>query len=95
MTARTWRWPGPRHGGPRRYNPAMTPLMNAALPATTTLVPTSADITALPPGLTDADAARISAAIAAARTETTAPLRPGLERMGTLVRRSRHPGPAG
>jgi hypothetical protein len=49
----------------------MTTLMNAALPASTTLVPTSAEATGLPPGLTDADATRITAAIAAARTETT------------------------
>lgn len=49
----------------------MTSLMNAALPAHTTLVPTSADATGLPPGLTDTDAARITAAIAAARSETT------------------------
>jgi len=53
----------------------MTTLMNAALPAaianTATLVPSSAEGIGLPPGLTDADAARITAAIAAARSETT------------------------
>jgi integrase len=48
----------------------MTTMMNAALPASTTLAPTSA-APALPAGLTDVDAARITAAIAAARTEST------------------------
>ncbi len=51
----------------------MTTLMNAALPpGATTLVrsPTGATVS-FPPGLTDADAARITAAIAAARTEAT------------------------
>ena len=49
----------------------MTTLMSAALTASTTLAPTSADTTGLPPGLTDADEARIAAAIAAARAEST------------------------
>ena len=62
-----WRW----RRGARRYNPAMTTLMNAALPANTTLVPNSPDAAGLPAGLTDIDVARIAAAIAAARTEST------------------------
>lgn len=49
----------------------MTTFMNAALPATKTLVFTSSDTTDLPPGLTDADGSRIAAAIAAARAEST------------------------
>jgi integrase len=51
----------------------MTALMNAAVPAgATTLVPAPTSTAAsLPPGLTDADGARITAAIAAARTEST------------------------
>jgi len=48
----------------------MTTLMNAALPASTTLALTSTT-PALPAGLTDIDAACITAAIAAARTEST------------------------
>ena len=40
-------------------------LVNAALPSSTTLVPTSADDPALPAGLTGLDAARISVAIVA------------------------------
>ncbi len=49
----------------------MTTLMNAALPAATTLVPAAAAAVELPAGLTDIDAARITAAISAARTEST------------------------
>jgi hypothetical protein len=51
----------------------MTTLMSVALPASATAhIHPPADTTrGLPSGLTDADAARISAAIAAARTEST------------------------
>jgi hypothetical protein len=49
----------------------MTTLMTAALPASTTLVPTSADAPRLPAELTVLDAARITAAIAASKSETT------------------------
>jgi len=48
----------------------MTNLMTAALPATATVAPTT-DLDLLPAGLTNADSARISSAIAAARTEST------------------------
>ena len=44
--------------------------MSAALPATAN-AHLSADASLLPSGLTDADTARIAAAIAAARTEST------------------------
>lgn len=71
MRHRPWRWPGRRLRGSCQYNPAMTPFIDSALPASATLVPTPADATVLPPGLTDADAARIAAAISAARTEST------------------------
>ena len=47
--------------------------MNAATPGATTLVPTTTAVE-LPAGLTDTDAARITAAISAARTESTPPL---------------------
>ncbi len=73
MGERPWRWLGRRQGRVRRYNPAMTTLMSAAFPAGATTVvhaPTNA-AASLPPGLTDADAARIKAALAAARTEST------------------------
>jgi hypothetical protein len=62
-----------RHRDARGYNSAMTTLMTAALPAATT-VPAhlSAETSiGLPAGLTDVDAARITAAISAARTEST------------------------
>ncbi len=73
MRSQRWHWPGRRYRGSRRYNPAMTTFMNAALPAATTLVPASdvADGVDLPAGLTDIDAARIAAAISDARTEST------------------------
>ncbi len=47
-----------------------TTFMNAATPGATTLVPTTTAVE-LPAGLTDTDAARITAAISAARTEST------------------------
>ncbi len=50
----------------------MTHFMTAALPATSTsTVLPAAELTQLPAGLTDTDATRIRAAIAAARTEST------------------------
>lgn len=51
----------------------MTTLMNAALPAGTSAHahPSADTVTGLPGGLTKADAERITAAIAAARTEAT------------------------
>ncbi|QIK75710.1 site-specific integrase [Nocardioides piscis] len=48
----------------------MTNLLTAALPATAIVAPTP-DLDLLPAGLTDLDTARISSAIAAARTEST------------------------
>lgn len=67
------RRPERRWGRRRRYDRAVNTLLTAALPATphvpsTVLVPTPAPV---PAGLTAADAARISAAIAAARAEST------------------------
>jgi hypothetical protein len=65
-----WRWRRTAH----RYNPAMTTFMNAALPANAalaTVADTSRRSTSLPAGLTESDAARITAAISAARTEST------------------------
>ncbi|MDQ3527981.1 MAG: tyrosine-type recombinase/integrase [Actinomycetota bacterium] len=67
MRQRPWR----RRRKADRYNPAMTTFMNAALPVSTALVPTTADGMDLPVGLTEVDAARITAAISAARTEST------------------------
>ncbi len=68
------RHPWPRHWGRRRYNPAMTTLLSAALPSSATAhVHPAAETTSglLPAGLTDLDATRITAAISAARTEST------------------------
>ncbi|MGA8248953.1 MAG: hypothetical protein WB797_18750, partial [Nocardioides sp.] len=52
------------------YNTAMTTFMSVGLPTTATIHSAIGD-SRLPAGLTDADAERIAAAIAAARTETT------------------------
>ena len=50
----------------------MTTLMKAALPSATAPVQSSmAAPICLPPGLTDADAVRIAAAVTPARTEST------------------------
>jgi hypothetical protein len=70
------RWkvgPWRRRGDAGRYNPAMTTLMIAALsPVTAAPVHLSAEFPiGLPSGLTEVDAARIAAAISAARTEST------------------------
>ena len=69
MSARPWH----RRRDRRRYKPGMTTLMNAALPASarTHAKPSFESATRLPAGLTEADAARITAAIAAARSEST------------------------
>jgi len=49
----------------------MTHFMNATLPASTTLDLVRPEPPALPAGLTELDAARITRAIAAAQSETT------------------------
>ena len=69
MGKRPWRW---RHRSDR-YNRGMTTLMSAALPASASVhaQPSFETATRLPAGLTEADAARITAAISAARTEAT------------------------
>ena len=69
MSARPWH----RRRDRRRYKPGMTTLMNAALPASarTHAQPSFESAARLPAGLTEADAARITAAIAAARSEST------------------------
>lgn len=67
------RHPWFRGRGRRGYNSAMTSFMSAALPAiaTTHVYPSAEPIAGPPVGLTDADAERITAAIAAGRTEST------------------------
>ena len=75
MGDRPWRGPGRRYRGSRWYTQAMVTLVNAALPASTALVPSATDTTGLPAGLNDADAA-------ASRRR----LRPGLEPVGTPLR---------
>jgi hypothetical protein len=68
MRQRPWR----RRRTADGYNPAMTILTNAALPPSAALVPAAVDDNLdLPTGLTEDDVTRISAAIAAARTEST------------------------
>ena len=67
MRQRPWR----RRHTADGYNPAMTILTNAALPPTALVPVTIDDSLDLPTGLTEHDVSRISAAIVAARTEST------------------------
>ena len=69
MGERPWRW----RRRSDRYNPGMTTLMSAALPASARAhaQPPFDSATGLPAGLTEADVVRIAAAIGAARTEST------------------------
>ncbi len=68
---RIWRWGSGRRRSQGRYNPAMTHFMNATLPTSTTLDLIRPEPPALPAGITELDAARITRAIAAAKSETT------------------------